>query len=113
MAHGITAGEFRAADGVTDWHVLEDGASVSARFATGSFAVGVDLVTAIGRLADAANHHPDVDLRYAVVTVRLTTHDLGGLSDRDVHLAREITAAARDLDIAAAPDPSPPGHATR
>ncbi len=41
-------------------------------FRTGSFAAGVALVNAIGRLADAADHHPDVDLRHEGVTVRLT-----------------------------------------
>jgi 4a-hydroxytetrahydrobiopterin dehydratase len=43
------------------WRVVRDDAST--HFRTGSFAAGVELVDAIGRLADAANHHPDVDLR--------------------------------------------------
>lgn len=64
------------------------------RFATGSFATGVDLVGDIGRLADAANHHPNVLLRYPDVTVTVTTHDAGGLTDRDVALATAISAAA-------------------
>jgi len=38
-------------------------------------------------LADAANDHPDVDLRYAGVTVSLVSHDIDGLSERDVELA--------------------------
>ena len=45
-----------------DWRVVRDAAST--HFRTGSFAAGVALVDAIGTLADAANHHPDVDLRY-------------------------------------------------
>ena len=72
-----------------------------AYFRTGSFATGVALVDEIGRLADAANHHPDVDLRYPGVTVRLVTHEVDGLSDRDVALARQISAAARDLGVEA------------
>ena len=56
--------------------MLGDGAC--AYFRTGSFAAGVELVDEIGRLADAADHHPDVDLRYAGVTVRLITHDVAG-----------------------------------
>jgi 4a-hydroxytetrahydrobiopterin dehydratase len=60
-------------------------------------------VDAIGRLADAANHHPDVDLRYRGVTVRLVSHDVEGLSERDVELARQISAAARELDVPADP----------
>ena len=64
---------------------------------------GVEFVVAIGRDADAADHHPDVDLRYDHVDVRLTSHDVGGLSRRDVELARKIIEAARTLG--AQPDP--------
>ncbi len=64
--------------------------------------VGVALVQAIGELAAVANHHPDVDLRPEGVTVRLFTHDVG-LSNRDVELARQISAAAPDLDASADP----------
>ena len=74
-----------------------------AYFATGSFRAGVALVDAIGALADAANHHPDVDLRYPSVVVWLSTHDVGGLSSRDVELARQISAAARELGVTADP----------
>ena len=49
------------------------------------------------------NHHPDVDLRYPRVTVRLSTHEVDGLSERDVSLAREISAAAAELGIGADP----------
>ncbi len=61
------------------------------------------MVEAIGRLADAANHHPDVDLRYPGVTVTLITHEIGDVSDRDVALAQQISVAARDLGIPADP----------
>jgi 4a-hydroxytetrahydrobiopterin dehydratase len=81
--------------------VLFNGAN--AYFRTGSFATGVALVDAIGTLADTANHHPDVDLRYAAVTVRLLTHEVNGLSDRDIALARQISAAARELGVPAEP----------
>ena len=58
---------------------------------------------AIGRLVDAADRHPDVDLRYDGVSVGLTTRDVDGLSERDVTLARQISAAARDLEVPADP----------
>ena len=80
-----------------DWRVVRDDAST--HFRTGSFAAGVALVEAIGRLADAANHHPDVDLRSDGVTVRLRPHDVDGLSEREVELARQISAAARELEV--------------
>lgn len=58
---------------------------------------------AIGRLADAAHHHPAIDLRYDGVAVRLRTDDSGGPSEREVELARQISAAARALDLPADP----------
>jgi 4a-hydroxytetrahydrobiopterin dehydratase len=101
MTDRIRPREFHDAVGVEDWRVLFEGAC--AHFRTGSFAAGVALVDAIGRLADAVNHHPDVDLRYGGVTVRLWSHDVDGLSERDVELARQISAAARQLDVPADP----------
>ena len=86
MPERITAARFHDADGVGDWRALTYFDGVGAYFRTGSFAAGVVLIEAIGRLADAANHHPDVDLRYPGVTVRLRTHEVDGLSDRDIAL---------------------------
>ena len=103
MTQRITPAQFHGAGGVEDWRVLTDGASACAHFRTGFFAVGVALVNAIGGLADAANHHPDVDLRYEGITVRVRTHSIGGLSDLDITLARQISAAARELDVPADP----------
>jgi 4a-hydroxytetrahydrobiopterin dehydratase len=102
MLEKITAEEFTSADGVEQWQVLESG-QVGSVFRTGSFDTGVDLVVRIGALADAANHHPDVDLRYPSVTVRLSTHEVGGLTERDVALAREISAAAGELGVIGEP----------
>lgn len=101
MTEEITPARFHEADGIEDWRVLTRVAY--ARYRTKSFATGVALVEAIGTLADAANHHPDVDLRYASVTVRLTSHDIGGLSERDVALARQISEAALELGVPADP----------
>ena len=101
MTGRISPRQFHEADGVEDWRVLFGGAY--AHFRTGSFAAGVTLADAIGRLADAANHHPDVDLRDAGVAVRLNTHDIDRLSERDIELARQISAAARELGFPADP----------
>ena len=101
MTERITPRQFHEAGGVEDWRVLFGGAC--AHFRTGSFAAGVALVDAIGRLADAAPPHPDVDLRSEGVTVRLRMHEVEGLSARDVELARQISAAARALDVPADP----------
>jgi len=101
MDERISPRQFHEAAGVEDWRVVFEGAC--AHFRTGSFAAGVALVDAIGRLAGAANHHPDVDPRSAGVTVRLRTYDFDGLRERDVELARQISAAARQLDVPADP----------
>jgi 4a-hydroxytetrahydrobiopterin dehydratase len=97
----VAPGRFHEAGGVDDWRVVMPGAC--AHFRTGSFASGVALVDEIGRLADAANHQPHIDLRPESVTVCLATFEFGGLSDRDVTLARQISAAARELNAAADP----------
>lgn len=101
MNDRISPRQFHESDGVTDWRVLLG--SAQTRFATGVFSAGLDLVAAIGEIADAANHHPDIDLRYDSVTVRLSSHDVGGMSARDVALARLISDAARDRGLAADP----------
>jgi 4a-hydroxytetrahydrobiopterin dehydratase len=78
------------------WRVVRDAAST--HFSTGSFATGVTLVDAIGKLAHAADHDPDVDLRSDGVTVRVGTRS-PGLSERDLELAEQISTAARALEV--------------
>jgi 4a-hydroxytetrahydrobiopterin dehydratase len=63
-------------------------------FDRGTFLEAVGFVNRIAPLAEKADHHPDLDLRYSKVTVRLTTHDAGGLTRRDVALAQEIMGIA-------------------
>jgi 4a-hydroxytetrahydrobiopterin dehydratase len=93
MSETVTPQRFHEAD----WRVVRDDAST--HFRTGSFAAGVALVNAIGRLADGANQHPDVDLRPDGVTVCLRTEGVNGLSEREVVLARQISEAARELGV--------------
>jgi 4a-hydroxytetrahydrobiopterin dehydratase len=79
-----------------DWRVVRNDAC--AHFRTGSFAAGIALVDAVGRLDEVANHHTDVDLRSDGVTVRLRT-DSGELSEHEVVLAERISAVARELGV--------------
>jgi 4a-hydroxytetrahydrobiopterin dehydratase len=83
------------AEGLADWRILFD--ALHARFNTGSFATGLDLVNRIGAAAEERNHHPDVDLTYPRVDVRLTSHDAGGVTRRDIELASAISGFAADL----------------
>lgn len=105
MPDPISAAEFDRLDGVDDWRVVLQ--TIQAEFRTGSFESGAALVAAIAEAAEAANHHPDLDLRYpGRVRILLTTHSAGGLTALDVELARTISALA--ARAGASPEPSTP-----
>jgi 4a-hydroxytetrahydrobiopterin dehydratase len=108
MSDRITGRQFEESGGVEDWRALWGGGRASAYFRSGSFAAGAALVQAIGELPSVAEHHVDVDLRPEGVIVRLFTDEPGGLSNQDIEIAREISAAARRLDQPA--DPSAVVH---
>ncbi len=57
-----------------------------------SFAAALDFVVAVGHLAEAADHHPDIDIRWRTVHLVLVTHDVGGLTRLDLDLARAVDA---------------------
>ncbi|MBI3762920.1 MAG: 4a-hydroxytetrahydrobiopterin dehydratase [Chloroflexi bacterium] len=73
------------------WKV--EGGELTKTYVVRSFAHGVLFVGAIAQLAEAADHHPDVSIHaYRHVTVRLSTHSEGGITERDVSLATQIEA---------------------
>jgi 4a-hydroxytetrahydrobiopterin dehydratase len=87
--------------GLDDWRKLAQ--SLHARFLTGDFVSGLKFVTAVTDAAEAANHHPDVTLTYPFVDLRLISHDVGQLSQRDLDLARQISGIAREQGVDAEP----------
>lgn len=94
----LTATEVTEA-GIEDWRQLMG--RITARFRTKDFATGLELVAKIGEAAEAANHHPDLTLVYTDVVVTLSSHDVGGLTSRDIELARQISGFARELGVRA------------
>jgi 4a-hydroxytetrahydrobiopterin dehydratase len=56
----------------------------------GGFPAAIAFVRRVAEEAEAADHHPDIDIRYAKVRLALTTHSAGGLTDKDFALARAI-----------------------
>jgi 4a-hydroxytetrahydrobiopterin dehydratase len=54
-----------------------------------SFLGGIDFVERVARAAEAADHHPDIDIRWRKVSLALVTHDAGGITWRDTKLAAE------------------------
>jgi 4a-hydroxytetrahydrobiopterin dehydratase len=55
-----------------------------------AFQDGIRFVDRVAVAADAADHHPDIDIRYTTVTMSLSTHSAGGLTKKDLALAAEI-----------------------
>jgi 4a-hydroxytetrahydrobiopterin dehydratase len=89
------------AAGLADWRFFL--MRLHARFRTGSFVKGLELVTRVTEAAEEANHHPDVVLTYPQVDVDLHSHDVRGVTSRDLALARRISEIAAELGIEAAP----------
>ncbi|MGB5798260.1 MAG: 4a-hydroxytetrahydrobiopterin dehydratase [Mycolicibacter algericus] len=55
-----------------------------------SFLAGIEAVRRVAERAEAADHHPDIDIRWRTVTFALVTHSEGGITDKDVAMAGEI-----------------------
>ena len=60
-------------------------------FSFGDFREAMSFVNSVAALAERAGHHPDIDIRYNKVKATLSSHDAGGITDRDVKLAIEIS----------------------
>lgn len=84
----LTGGDIAALD-LTGWVFLQDG--LQTRVTYDDYAAGADLVAAIAALAIDRDHHPDLDLRYGYLDIRLSSHDVGGVTGRDVAMARDIS----------------------
>lgn len=97
----VSQQEWEAA-GLTGWVRLAQ--AIHTRIRTGSFVAGARLVEGITELAEAANHHPDINLRYPSVDIRLLSHDIGRVTDRDVDLARRIDELVAEQGLTADPD---------
>ena len=73
---------------LVDWQ--REGDTIRKTFKLASFPGAIAFVTNVGFLAEAAAHHPDIDIRWRRVSLALTTHDAGGLSAKDFDLAAQI-----------------------
>ena len=74
-----------------------------AAYKTGDFDTGAVLVAQVAELADAQNHHPDIRLSYGSVEFDVSSHDAGGVTDRDIALARGIHEIAAALGASSQP----------
>ena len=70
------------------------GGAVTKQFSLGSFRAAISFVNTVADLAEEADHHPDLDVRYDKVVVSLVTHSAGGVTSKDLDMARRIEAEA-------------------
>ncbi|WP_371403091.1 4a-hydroxytetrahydrobiopterin dehydratase [Kribbella sp. NBC_00662] len=91
-----------AGERLPDWRMLID--RLHASFDTADFVAAVRLVDAIALAAEEMDHHPDLDLAYGRLDVRLISHDVGGVTSRDVALARTISKLARAAGVTPHPE---------
>ena len=66
------------------------GKAIQRVFEFPDFKAAMQFVNKIADAAEQANHHPDIDIRYNKVTMALVSHDAGGVTQRDVKMARRI-----------------------
>ena len=74
-----------ALPGLPDW--TRRGAALSRTYPFKDFPAAIRFVRAVAAAAEKAWHHPDIDIRWNKVTLRLTTHDQGGLTEKDFLMA--------------------------
>lgn len=80
---------------VAEWQ--RNGLVISRQYQFKDFSTAMKFVNAVGALAEQAQHHPDIDVRWNQVTLAFTTHDAGGLTGRDFALARACDAQASNF----------------
>ncbi len=73
-----------------------EGGEIRRAYQFPGFMAAIGFVNRAAQLAESANHHPDIDIRYNKVLVALSTHDEGGVTEKDVALATKLDAAVGD-----------------
>jgi 4a-hydroxytetrahydrobiopterin dehydratase len=81
--------------GLPNWRRTEgDDAAIAATYELTDFVAALDFVNQVGHEAELMNHHPDIDIRWNKVTLVLSTHSEGGLTQHDIELAHRINDVA-------------------
>lgn len=81
---------------LTGWELVREGEAIRRNFLFRDFSAAFAFMTQVAILAEKADHHPEWSNVYNRLEVVLTTHDVGGLSTRDIALARSINALLDD-----------------
>lgn len=78
------------ASGVPSWNVSEEGNSISRLFTFENFAQSIHFFNSVANIAEEINHHPDIQINFKKVTLTLSTHSAGGLTEKDFLVAQKI-----------------------
>ena len=71
--------------------------------ATGDFATALALVDRVGAIAEEQGHHPEIDLRWGRVHIATGSHDVGGVTERDIRLGKAIDAVVQEMSLTSQP----------
>jgi 4a-hydroxytetrahydrobiopterin dehydratase len=89
----LTAPQIKSAlADLPDW--TKKGSAIQRTYQFKDFPSAIKFVDAVAKLAEKAQHHPDIDIRWNKVTLLFTTHDAGGLTDKDFDLAAKCDRLA-------------------
>jgi 4a-hydroxytetrahydrobiopterin dehydratase len=85
----LTASQIKTSlSSVPDWK--KKGAAITRTYQFKDFPAAIKFVNAVAKPAEKAWHHPDIDIRWNKVTLTLSTHDAGGLTEKDFSLAKQF-----------------------
>ncbi len=90
--HKLTSEQVQKALNELPGWSLNPAGEIAKTFRFRDFPQALMFVMSVGWLAEAAQHHPDITIQWNRVTLALTTHDAGGLTDKDVALAKQVEA---------------------
>jgi len=91
MAHKLLS-ESELAESLQGLAWDRDGGELVREVTLADFNAAVEFVNKVAKLAEEMNHHPDINIAYRRVTLRVSTHSAGGLTELDVELARKVDA---------------------
>ena len=88
-------GRLLSTDGAHGWQIVEDGKALRREFKFADFYRAMSFVNAVAHVANAEDHHPDIECGWGYVRIRYQTHAIGGLHENDFICAAKIDALPR------------------
>lgn len=92
----------QAQEQLSDWTVVDGRLEISVR--AKDFVQAIEFVNRFTNLAEAQNHHPDFDIRYNTIRMRVVSHDVGGLTDRDIQFATAVNVLIEKMGLKRQPE---------